>query len=393
MSFGIYIHIPYCIQRCTYCDFATYEQSKLMPHTDYTSLLLKEISQRASWFLNGCTSRSVDTIFFGGGTPSLFSIDHIVLLLDGLSRAGYTISKNAEMTIEINPATVDEKKLLQYLDLGFNRFSIGAQSFHDHHLKKVHREHSVQDTLDTLQLMRSTGVNYNFDLLFGIPNQTIDELKFDLEHVFKWMPSHLSPYYLTVPEGHPLSKNRPPEDDQMAMFDLIYNSLPKNGYVHYEISNFALPGFESKHNSLYWSDQEFWGIGMSSHSYLKHNTPWGARFWNPNNIKIYQKQIETSGILVGFENLESHYFEILKKNQSLTDFCHTSLRRQEGIIEHDVKKKFATNGWDLLYPILSNLVKTELVSQTPTGYSLTQKGRLLSNQVFEKLTFLEPIPD
>ncbi|MBL7544645.1 MAG: radical SAM family heme chaperone HemW [Bdellovibrionaceae bacterium] len=389
MSFGVYVHIPYCIQRCTYCDFATYEQTKILPPTDYTQLLIKEINLKKQFFLQGKESQFIDTLYFGGGTPSLFAIKNIVQIINALASAGYLVSPDAELTMEINPGTVDENKLNEYLKLGFNRFSVGAQTFNSAHLKRVHREHSVDDTRKSLGLLKKYNLNYNFDLLFGMPYQTIAELDHDLSQALAIEPPHVSPYYLTVPEGHPLSKNRPIEDEQMVMFERIESALSSAGYHRYEISNYARPGFESKHNYLYWSDQEYWGIGLGSHSYLKRSThsAWGQRFWNPNNIKIYQQEIEALKALHSPAELADIYFENLKENQSLTDFCHTSLRRAKGLILSDLKNKFSTSSIEKVDAQLNQLSQRGLVQATDHGYTLTSQGKLISNWVFEKLTF------
>lgn len=388
-SFGVYVHIPYCIQRCTYCDFATYEQSKILPPTDYTQLLIREIELKKSFFLRDKSSQPIDTLYFGGGTPSLFAIKDIVQVIEALSRAGYPLSPDAELTMELNPGTVNEDKLNEYLKLGFNRFSVGAQTFNAAHLKRVHREHSVIDTLESLKLLKRYNLNYNFDLLFGMPHQTIAELDHDLSQALKILPPHISPYYLTVPEGHPLSKNRPLEDDQMIMFERIEQTLSQNGYNRYEISNYARPGYESKHNYLYWSDHSYWGIGLSSHSYLKQTVgaPWGHRFWNPNNIKIYQQEIGELKTLESPTQLADIYFETLKENQSLTDFCHTSLRRAKGLVLTDLQAKFMPPSLARVYKELDNLKERGLVQPTELGFTLTSKGKLISNWVFEKLTF------
>ncbi len=389
MSFGVYVHIPYCIQRCTYCDFATYEQSKILPPADYTQLLIQEIDLKKQLFLQNKESQIIDTLYFGGGTPSLFAIKDIVQVIDALSRAGYTLSPEAELTMELNPGTVDEAKLNEYLKIGINRFSVGAQTFNQAHLKRVHREHSVNDTVKSLKLLQKNKLNYNFDLLFGIPFQTIDELDHDLSQALEIAPPHISPYYLTVPEGHPLSKNRPLEDDQMVMFEHIEAKLTAAGYDRYEISNYARPGFEAKHNSLYWNDQSYWGIGLSSHSYLKQTPsfPWGSRFWNPNNIKIYEEEIRALGPISSPSQLADKYFEVLKENQSLTDFCHTSLRRARGLISMDLESKFNQTSAARVYNELTDLCKRELIETTGSGFTLTSKGKLISNWVFEKLTF------
>lgn len=396
MLFGVYFHIPYCIQRCTYCDFATYEQSQILPPDNYTQLVVKEIAAKKDLFLQGASSRKVNTIYFGGGTPSLFSIENIVLLLESLSREGFDYGPDAEMTIEINPGTVDEKKLNQYLELGFNRFSLGAQTFNQKHLTRVHREHSVQQTLDSLDLFKRYKLNFNFDILFGLPHQSLDELIYDVQQAVGLGSTHVSPYYLTVPEGHPLSKNRPEEDAQVTMFDIIESELLKSGFYRYEISNYAKPGFESKHNLLYWTDQEYAGFGLSSHSYVKNNfaskTPWGSRFWNPNNIKIYEKEISDLTTKKDFKytspfDFEAKYFEVLTENQSLTDFCHTSLRIAQGIDLSLLKTKFSVPFYEQVVNKLKDLNANGLLEPTPRGFTLSAKGKMISNFVFQRLTF------
>lgn len=396
MLFGVYFHIPYCIQRCTYCDFATYEQSQILPPDNYTQLVIKEIALKKRLFLGGSTTREINTIYFGGGTPSLFSIENIVLLLEALSREGFYRSPDAELTIEINPGTVNERKLNQYLELGFNRFSLGAQTFNQNHLKRVHREHSVEQTLESLDLFRRYKLNFNFDILFGLPFQNVEELKEDILRAVSLGSTHISPYYLTVLEGHPLSKNRPPEDAQISMFETIDRELTHNGYFRYELSNYSKPGFESKHNMLYWTDQEYAGFGLSSHSYVKQSfdngTPWGSRFWNPNNIKIYENEIREQSSQNDFyfnspKELPKKYFEVLSENQSLTDFCHTSLRITRGIELSLLEAKFSNTFYQQALSSFRKLTTSGLLVETPMGFSLSNNGKMISNFVFQKLTF------
>lgn len=396
MLFGVYFHIPYCIQRCTYCDFATYEQSQILPPDSYTQLVIKEIALKKRLFLGDSSTREINSIYFGGGTPSLFSIENIVLLLEALSREGFYRSPDAELTIEINPGTVNDRKLNQYLELGFNRFSLGAQTFNQTHLKRVHREHSVEQTLESLDLFRRYKLNFNFDILFGLPFQNVDELKEDILRAVSLGSTHLSPYCLTVPEGHPLSKNRPAEDAQISMFETIDHELTRSGYFRYELSNYAKPGFESKHNMLYWTDQEYAGFGLSSHSYVKQSfknkTPWGSRFWNPNNIKIYESEIREQSFHNDFcfkspYELPKKYFEVLTENQSLTDFCHTSLRIARGIDLSQLDAKFSNSFYQQALSSFRKLTASGLLIETPMGFALSNNGKMISNFVFQKLTF------
>jgi oxygen-independent coproporphyrinogen-3 oxidase len=392
MSFGIYVHVPYCLQRCTYCDFATYEQSQIMPPAQYFELVQEELRQKSALL----SPRKLDTVYFGGGTPSLVPAEHIVALLSSLTRHGFTLDASTEITIEINPATIDPRKMEMYLNAGVNRFSVGAQTFDDALLKSVHREHTAAQTRETLRLLKSYGVNFSLDLLFALPGQKMQVLQDDLTQILDIHPPHISPYCLTVPEGHVLSTGRPLEDEQIEMFELIRTRLVGAGYKRYEISNFAKPGFESRHNSLYWSDDDYWGIGLGAHSYIKKGS-WGMRFWNPNPISIYEQQIKkfAGQQLAAIEtNLPTSQHEWLEKHQALTDFCHISLRRSEGLSQTQVQKKFGSSVAQHLSGPLAHLVEQGLLSVQPQAqdksltWCLTEQGLLLSNQVFGQLTFL-----
>lgn len=385
MAFGVYVHIPYCIQRCTYCDFATYEQSKILPPDQYVELLFKEIRQKHRYY----TPQSLDTLYFGGGTPSLIPAHLIVSIIKELGRFGYITRPDTEITIEINPATINEEKLKIYLDHGINRFSVGAQTFDDRLLKMVHREHSAKQTLETLDLLRSYNLNFSFDILFALPSQTIEGLTNDVKIAIQQGAKHLSPYCLTVPDGHPLSKGRPLDEQQVEMFDVISDKLTTAGFQQYEISNFALPGYESRHNLLYWIDEPYWGLGLSAHSYAK-SSPWGTRYWNLNSIGDYQRQI------LGFgdqefngpsQQLPAAQYEILEMHQSLTDFCHTSMRLMRGLSSHQLASKFPTMK-DKVEKLLHGLQEKSWVMKTDDHWALTAQGLILSNKVFQELTFL-----
>jgi oxygen-independent coproporphyrinogen-3 oxidase len=390
MNFGIYVHIPYCLQRCTYCDFATYEQSKIMPPEKYLSLLFEEIRQTQSAYPKTSASQPLTSIYFGGGTPSLLPASHIVSILEELAKHGFAAGPQTEVTIEINPATINSEKMQTYLKAGINRFSVGAQTFDDALLKMVHREHNAQQTRDTLQLLKSFDVNFSFDVLFALPTQTSAGLRRDLDEVLKFQPHHVSPYCLTVPEGHVLTKNRPLEDEQVEMFEMISQTLRAGGYQRYEISNFSKPGFESKHNSLYWDDSPYWGLGLSAHSYA-HQGRWGLRYWNASAIGAYEEQIlaqQKKSFLLPAENLPATQKELLEIHQALTDFCHISLRREEGLSEMRLAQKFGSNIQKIVRDHLLLEQEKGNVSEHNGSWRLTEEGLLISNQVFAALTFL-----
>ncbi|MEQ1721795.1 MAG: radical SAM family heme chaperone HemW [Pseudobdellovibrio sp.] len=382
--FGVYIHIPYCLQRCTYCDFATYVHTEIKPPEYYVSLVKKEISNKRNLFPH----RMLDTIYFGGGTPSLIPAHLIVELISELAKFGYTTGPQTEITIEINPATVDEKKLETYLAAGVNRFSVGAQSFSDRLLKMVHREHNAQQTIQTLELLRKYNLNFSFDVLFALPTQSLDELKYDVQVAVELGSKHISPYCLTVPEAHPLSKNRPLDEEQIEMFNIIHTELTKKDFKRYEISNYALSGFESKHNLLYWTDQPYWGLGLSAHSYSK-KSEWGSRFWNVNSFELYDKQMNSENVLSGLTDYIDDQIEHLEKHQALTDFCYTSLRLEEGLSVEKLVSKFGTPTLDLVTKIAKPMLERKLLSFDNNHYALSNAGVVISNQIFEKFAFLK----
>jgi oxygen-independent coproporphyrinogen III oxidase len=380
--FGLYIHIPYCLQRCLYCDFATYVHDQILAPEAYVSLLKKELLAKTRLF----PTKKLRSIYFGGGTPSLLETSLILSLLDEIANCGLEISQETEITLEINPATLERNKIARLIEGGVNRFSVGAQTFNDNLLRDAGRKHSSLDTRQTLDLLAGRGINYSFDLLFALPKQTLSMLEDDLAIIQSYSPPHLSAYCLTVPEGHPMSFQRPSDERQVEMFQMIEDRLLKEDIHRYEISNFAKKGFESKHNLLYWRDDDYLGIGLSAHSYLKKESPWGTRFWNPSSIEKYQEMIDQlSGdylkTLEGLGCLESP-----DEKDSLFDFCHTSLRLEEGLSEGSLLKKFSKVAVQPLLAELETLQKNALLIREETGrWVLTEKGRHMSNYVFSCL--------
>ena len=383
MPLSVYVHIPYCLQRCRYCDFTTFEQNEILPPERYIAQVLQEIrNRRAFW-----NETEIATLYFGGGTPSLIAPDLIVAVCHELANVGFSFRPDAEITIEINPATLTPEKLDTYLRAGINRFSVGAQTFNDRLLTMCGRKHSAADTRTTLQLL--SGLNYSFDLLFALPGQTSDDLQRDLDEVLRLSPPHLSAYCLTVPEGHPMSKVRPPENEQVTMFEQIETQLASIGLAKYEISNFAKPGMESRHNSVYWRDENYWGLGLSSHSYSRRAGPQGMRFWNPKALTAYAHQVESQG--VGFDAiLPADQFEKLQAHEALTDYCHMFLRTMQGLPEGALRQRFSPQVASLVQPHLERLLKGRWIALDHGHWRLTSSGQLVSNKVFEELTFLAP---
>lgn len=382
MEIAIYIHIPYCLQRCRYCDFTTFEWNQILPPEEYVRLVKTELARRHP-FVPG---RRLTSIYFGGGTPSLLSAESILDILAEIANVGFEPTPQTEITIEINPATLTREKLDLYLQSGINRFSVGAQTFNDRLLTQCGRKHSADDTRKTLDLLALKDLNYSFDLLFALPGQNLKDLRADLVEVSSYAPRHLSAYCLTVPEGHPMSQGRPLEDEQIAMFDLIEERLSLVNLKKYEISNFAQPGFESRHNGAYWSDQAYWGVGLSSHSYFP--LPQGGfRFWNPKGVEDYRRQVLASNPAENFYAtvLAPEQKEALARHEALTDYLHTFLRTTNGLPLSALRKKWGPRLAAVVESRTEPLIAAGYLEKTPRHWRLTRRGQLLSNLVFGEL--------
>lgn len=383
MAFGIYIHYPYCLQQCSYCDFATALHKSLDRDNAYVNSLIKEIQLRAGkWAPNTITS-----IYFGGGTPSLMQTKHILDVFVALEKQGFKKSADCEVTIEINPDTISGPKLDELVSAGINRFSVGAQTFNDKLLNLVGRKHSGSDTLKTLELLSGKNLNFSVDLLFALPEQTMADVKDDLATLLSFKPSHFSPYILTLPKHHSLQKNRPDDNIQVDMLSYVHKTLHDSSYEQYEISNFSLPGFHSRHNYNAWTGQSYWGLGMSAHSYL-NTGDWGVRFWNPATVTSYENQL-ISKTVMPFDGLPKNQVEILRQHEALTDFNHTRLRLKAGLKWQELERNF---GQSIYLSVRSRLEQEKLqnlLSFTPDGVQLNQRGIELSNLVFSEVTFLK----
>lgn len=334
-------------------------------------------------------SKKLKTLYFGGGTPSLISENHLSAMIKKLKSVGFTFEKDHEVTIEINPGTLTEEKLKKYLQMGINRFSVGVQTFQDSHLKNCGREHSAEQTRQTLKLLKKHNLNFSADILFSLPHQTFDELKKDVEEVLHFDPAHVSAYFLTVPKNHKMSFHRPVEEEQIKMYEWIENSLKKKEIYKYEISNFSKKEKESKHNQLYWSDQAYWGIGLSSHSYFPQAGEWGVRFWNSKTMKDYEKTLD----ITHWKGFSKNQKEVLKKEEAMTDFFHMFLRTTKGVntetMRHNFEKDLPEINKRLQGLLEERLLEEKFSEESLSQYCLTKKGQLLSNVVFQKLTFTE----
>ena len=364
---GIYVHIPFCKQKCSYCDFISYSNKNNFVK-EYIEALKQEIKNTDT------TEYEISTIYFGGGTPSYIEDSYIVDILE-IIKQKYNISKNVEITIEVNPGTVTEEKLANYIKAGINRISIGLQSCNDNLLKTIGRIHLYEDFLNTYELARKVGFkNINVDLMIGLPKQTLKDVKDSLEKIIALNPEHISVYSLIVEEGTPIERKiesgelkLPNENLERKEYWEVKNKLEEFGYKHYEISNFAKPGYESKHNVNCWEQKEYIGFGVAAHSYVNNK-----RFSNVETIEEYLQKRER--IVHEIQDLEN------KKKE----YMLLGLRKLDGIKISRFKNKFGTNPIMEYKDQLNKLVKEKLIEIDLDEIRLTPKGIDLANVVWEE---------
>ena len=369
---GIYIHIPFCKKKCFYCDFTSYcnKDDKIKP---YMSALKKEIQ------LQNIKSR-IDTIYIGGGTPSYIDCKYIDEIMEEIKKKN--VSENAEITIEVNPGTVTEEKLIQYKESGVNRLSIGLQSTNNKLLKQIGRIHDYDQFLETYNMVRKIGFkNINVDLMLGLPNQRIQDLKESLDIIIKLNPEHISIYSLIVEDDTPIKLQiesgkltLPDEETERHMYWYVKNMLELNGYKHYEISNFSKPGFESKHNMNCWNQNEYIGFGISAHSYRDI-----TRYSNTTNIDEYIKNIKSDNLA---KNRIIH--EIQKEHDIEKEYMLLGLRKIKGIKINDFKSKFVKNPIYVFRKELKKLSDENLIAVDANSIRLTPRGIDLANLVWEE---------
>ena len=377
---GVYIHIPFCIRKCPYCNFNSTVISHL-PESEYITALLSEMrliaGERFSHY------KVVDTVYFGGGTPSLLSPDSVEKVLDTLGTI-FVFSDGVEITLEANPASLTTEKLQGFLKSGVNRLTIGFQSLHDRLLRVLGRVHSSQDALETFYLAREAGFhNLGVDLIFGVPTQETSELVDDLEKVLALTPEHIAVYNLTIePETtffHQLQEGAivlPAEEEEVEMYKRICGMLADAGYDHYEISNFALPSYHAKHNQKYWMRKPYMGLGAGAHSYKDLNGSWGMRWWNSADPHLYMDRVVSGQTVIAGE-------ELLTREEALKESLFLGLRRLKGIHLNNLEMHFNMSLHELYAEVISHLVEADLVEVTHDTIRLTSRGILLSNEVFQ----------
>ena len=364
---SLYIHIPFCKQRCFYCDFPTFAGKEKF-REDYIKALVKEIEEKCSDYL-------IKTIFIGGGTPSYLEENELEKLLITVSKLN--LSSKLEYSMECNPGTVNENKLKIMKKYGINRISFGLQSCNDNLLKKIGRIHTLEEFLENYNLARKVGFdNINVDLMYGLPNLTIKDWKKTLEKICELKPEHISAYSLIIEEGTAFYKlyekdklELPSEDEERIMDKITKDILKANGYHQYEISNFALDGKECEHNKVYWSLDEYIGVGSASSSYID-----GYRFANTSNINDYIEKI-SSNVSVVIDKYENSI------EDEMEEFVFMGLRMVSGIDLLKFKKKFGVDINSIYKEVIEKNIKDRLLVVEENKMFLTTKGMELSNSV------------
>jgi len=373
---GIYIHIPFCKSRCSYCDFATgLYQTELAEQ--YVQAVIGDLQTTRADEL----SRSVDTIYFGGGTPSMLSSDQIERILAVVHRR-FQIDSKAEVTIEINPGSVTKTKLKEFRKLGINRASFGAQTFHDDELARLGRSHSAGDTLRTFEYLRAADFdNISFDLIAGLPGQAMIQWQENVERSLGLRPEHLSFYLLEVHANTPLAQHiergiqpKPDEDLAAEMYKWMLEQACDAGYEHYEISNLCLPGFESRHNTKYWQGNAYYGFGCSAHSFDGRTLRWS----NERDVAAYVNAIENKQIPIAEQTQ-------LSDNERRAEAVFLGMRLMKGVDTREYEQSFGVDLRVEHNEDLSRFYEAGLIEFDGDVLRLTRAGALMSNEVFAAL--------
>ena len=389
---ALYIHIPFCETRCPYCDFNTYAGIEtLIP--EYVDALVQEVRLWGDTLLSDSRqAQSVNTVFFGGGTPSYLRPEHIRRVLDTV-RSSFSVESDAEVTLESNPGDVTHDRLRSWLEAGVNRLSMGVQSLDDGLLRGLGRRHNAEQARQTYAAARESGFdNMSLDLMYGLPRQTLAQWQETLVETLALRPEHLSMYCLTLEEGTPLEawvrQGHVPEPDPDLAADMYVRAEERAdtaGYEHYEISNWALPGRASRHNLTYWKNTPYLGVGPGAHSYMG-----GHRFANVAAPRQYIQRVQDwsrqSTDRLDLRALSERgpvdTFEAIDQRLEMAETMMMGLRLASGVTEEEFKQRFGTGIQETYGPAVDQLREIGLLHWQDSGLVLTPRGRLLGNEVF-----------
>lgn len=368
---GLYIHIPFCASRCVYCGF--YSTTLKNRYQEYVDAVQKELCLRKD-YLRG---EAIQTIYIGGGTPSQLPILELTRLINAITNHLSPITQT-EFTIECNPDDITPEYAKSLALLGINRVSMGAQSFSDERLRFLNRRHKAQQVRDAVVVLRNNGIeNISIDLMFGFPDETLDDWRYDIDEALKLHVNHISAYSLMYEEGTLLYRmleegkiEEIDEETSRQMYEMLIDMLTSNGYEHYEISNFALPGYRSRHNSSYWQGIPYLGLGVAAHSYNRN-----SRQWNIDDVYIYIKKVN--------EGVIPSETEVLTDDEKYNDLITTALRTREGLrIEQAGRYK------DYLLSNAQPQIKRGLLALEDNRLHLTRKGLFVSDDVMSELIYV-----
>lgn len=369
----LYIHVPFCRKKCHYCAFISKipENNELI---EYPALLIRELQFHTK------VARPLESIYFGGGTPSLLKPEQVARLLEEIADQ-MDIKKEAEITLEANPGTVDEISLKAYRNAGINRISLGVQSFDDCFLTCLGRIHSTEQSRQAFQAARQAGfTNVSIDLIHSLPGQNLNQWRTELQRAVDLAPEHISIYGLTVEEGTPFAQMYPADSPELAdedlsadMYEYTDEFLTGSGFEHYEIANYARPGYRSRHNSGYWRRDGYLGLGVAAHSFLRDGH--GVRFSNPDSLEVYRQGV-LSGQLERIDELP------LTEGEAMAEYMFLGLRLADGVSKHAFEREFGRSIDAAYGSVPTDLERLGLLLQSDEKLALTRRGMLLSNRVF-----------
>lgn len=371
-----YVHIPFCVRKCPYCDFVSFEKKEYLKDR-YVRALCREIKITAEQSPGGPLS----TVYIGGGTPSLLTPAEAQTVLEQISES-FGIETGAEVTIEVNPGTVSEETVSGYRSVGLNRISVGIQSFSNRLLKSVGRIHSAEQAIRAVEIAREAGfVNISCDLMLGIPDQTRSDLEESVQWLIRNRIPHISCYSLSIEEGteffvkyadHP--ELLPSDEKEREMYHTVRTLLTKRGYRHYEISNFAFPGYESRHNSVYWESLPYYGFGCAAHSYIDG--------WRNGNITLLEKYIEALEMPESDLKSIRAESEFIDRTGRMKEYMLLGFRLLSGVSIRDFQLRFHVNPEEYFAKELTQLVKDGLITYSNGRYFLSDHGLDFANSVF-----------
>ena len=379
---GLYIHIPFCKSRCIYCGFYSTTLSSTWQNR-YVEALCREMEMRGKTTAE--SGERIETIYLGGGTPSLLTADNLQRLFAAIHQH-YDISGLQEVTIECNPDDVTVSFVELLPQLGINRTSLGIQTFSDERLRFLHRRHTAQQAVEAVHRLRQAGIaNISIDLMFGFPGQTLDQWLTDIQQATALQPQHISAYSLMIEEGTPLFEQMQDEtwkkkscDDELSrqMYEAVIDRLAAAGYEHYEISNWCLPGFRSRHNSSYWNQTPYIGIGAAAHSYDGK-----TRSWNVSDMQQYVESIE--------QGKRPFSAEVIDEDTRYNDLITTALRTREGINIDTLSDPYRYYLLQQAHRSLdAGFLKIETSSEGKSFIHLTRQGLFVSDDVMSDLIWV-----